>query len=148
MSSAFSFSAASTRTIRLILDIVVLVTMNSAGDSDDGGYDLIAAAGDWHVNSTFAGTKVVERRTGTPPVTLHPDDAARDGLAEGDRVLVANQLGSFTALLQVHDSARPGTAVASKGWWTLDLNATVDERDSDMAQGAVFHDNRVQITRA
>lgn len=123
--------------------------MRAGGDGTvDGGYDLIAAAGEWHVNSTFAGTKVTERRAGTPPVTLHPDDAARDGLAEGDWVLVANQLGSFTAQLRVHDSARPGTAVASKGWWTLDLNATVDERDSDMAQGAVFHDNRVQITRA
>jgi len=27
------------------------------------------------------------------------------------------------------------------------VNATVDERDSDMGGGAVFHDNRVEIER-
>jgi hypothetical protein len=29
-----------------------------------------------------------------------------------------------------------------------DINATVDERDSDMGGGAVFHDNRVEIEAA
>jgi hypothetical protein len=28
------------------------------------------------------------------------------------------------------------------------INATVDERDSDMGGGAVFHDNRVEVTRS
>jgi hypothetical protein len=27
------------------------------------------------------------------------------------------------------------------------VNATVDERDSDMGGGALFHDNRVEIER-
>jgi hypothetical protein len=36
-----------------------------------------------------------------------------------------------------HRSVKGGTTV----------NATVDERDSDMGGGAVFHDNRVEIQR-
>ena len=40
-----------------------------------------------------------------------------------------------------------------KGRWPRDtrhgatVNATVDERDSDMGGGAVYHDNRVQVDR-
>jgi hypothetical protein len=42
---------------------------------------------------------------------------------------------------------------STKGRWPglskdgATVNATVDERDSDMGGGAVFHDNRVEIER-
>jgi hypothetical protein len=42
---------------------------------------------------------------------------------------------------------------STKGQWPrfvkggATVNATVDERDSDMGGGAVFHDNRVEIER-
>ena len=73
--------------------------------------------------------------------------AAAAGLAAGDVITVGNERGSFTAVLAVDTLARPGTAVCTKGWWSQGLNNTVDERDSDMGQGAVFHDNRVSIAR-
>ncbi|MEM7095929.1 MAG: molybdopterin-dependent oxidoreductase [Actinomycetota bacterium] len=117
----------------------------AAGPAAAATYDLIAAASDAHLNSTFAGTKVVEARTAPPKLAIHPDDAARDGLAAGDMVIVSNERGAFTIELTIDGLARPGTAVSSKGWWTTGLNNTVAERDSDMAHGAVFHDNRVTI---
>jgi len=120
-----------------------------AGQQEQAGaYDLIAAAGDWHINSTFAGTKVTERRTEAPPIIIHPLDAERDGLTAGSTIVVSNDRGSFTAELAVDTLARRGTAVSTKGWWGLELNNTVLERDSDMAQGAIFHDNRVSIAAA
>lgn len=114
----------------------------------DGFYDLVAAAGSWHINSTFAGTKVTERRTSAPPIVIHPGDADRDGLSEGDAILVSNERGSFTAQLAIDTTARPGTAVCTKGWWSQRLNNTILEQDNDMGQGAIFHDNRVQISPA
>ena len=78
---------------------------------------------------------------------MHPRDAERDGLTAGDMVVVGNERGSFTIELAVDDLARPGTAVSTKGWWTSGLNNTVAERDSDMAHGAVFHDNAVTVTK-
>lgn len=111
-----------------------------------GGYDLIAAASDWHLNSTFAGTKKTLSRTQAAAVTVHPADATRDGLLAGQEIVVANRRGSFIAKLAIDDLARRGTAVCTKGWWDQELNSTVEERDSDMGNGAVFHDNRVTIT--
>jgi hypothetical protein len=43
-------------------------------------------------------------------------------------------------------------ARTAKGWWSKltgnqpGVNATVAERDSDMGGGAVYHDNRVEVS--
>ena len=51
------------------------------------------------------------------------------------------------------DRVRPGVAATTKGRRPkLDggatVNATIDGRDSAMGQGAVFHDNRVEVALA
>ena len=57
------------------------------------------------------------------------------------------------ALAEVSDRVRPGVVASTKGHWPRDsregttVNATVDERDSDMGGGAVYHDNRVRVER-
>jgi anaerobic selenocysteine-containing dehydrogenase len=85
-------------------------------------------------------------------VVLHPDDAAARGLVDGQRVKVANDRGHFTALVEIGDLVRPGVAATTKGFWAkllpggTNANATTDERDSDMGRGAVFHDNRVEVS--
>ncbi len=111
-----------------------------------GRYDLVAAAGDWHINSVFAGTDRTLARTGAPPVAVNPDDAARDGVVDGQLVTVANDRGRFTAVAAVDATVRAGTAVTTKGWWGMGINNTVAERDADMGRGAVYHDNCVVIT--
>jgi len=109
------------------------------------GYDLVAVASDWHINSVFAGTDKTRSRTSEPTVTIHPEDAARDGLADGAKVVVGNDRGTFTAILTVAPDVRRGVAATTKGWWGMGVNNTVAERDSDMGRGAVFHDNQVSI---
>jgi anaerobic selenocysteine-containing dehydrogenase len=68
-------------------------------------------------------------------------------------VRVGNARGSFVAVADVSDRVRPGVVASPKGRWPRDakesstVNATVDERDSDMGGGAVFHDNRVRVDK-
>ncbi len=116
-----------------------------AGSGDVDVYDLVAIGSDWHINSVFAGTQVVIGRTDAPTISLHPDDAERDGISDGDRIVVFNDRGSFAAVAAVNHQARTGVAATTKGWWGMGVNNTVAERDSDMGRGAVFHDNRVRI---
>ena len=85
---------------------------------------------------------------------IHPDDAAPRGIVAGDEVRVANARGSFLAVADVSDRVRPGVVASTKGRWPGEskggatINATVDERDSDMGGGAVFHDNRVRVDKS
>ncbi|MGI9597201.1 MAG: molybdopterin dinucleotide binding domain-containing protein, partial [Acidimicrobiales bacterium] len=121
---------------------------SEASDLASGHLALIAGAGDFHINSTFAGTEKTAGRTGTPELILHPRDAEARRLDTGDRVTVANDRGCFDATVTVSDRTRPGVAAITKGWWDLPINNTVAERDADMASGAIFHDNAVTVIAA
>ena len=66
----------------------------------------------------------LEQRQGAPAIVLHPADAEARGLREGN-------------VARFWPKRAAGAANA---------NATVAERDSDMGGGAVFHDNRVEVT--
>lgn len=114
------------------------------------GLVLISGAAHHFLNSTFANNPELRRRAGGPVIVLHPDDAAARGITGGETVRVHNARGAFEATAEVSDRVRSGVASTTKGHWAklnggATVNATVDERDSDMGHGAVFHDNRVEV---
>jgi anaerobic selenocysteine-containing dehydrogenase len=115
---------------------------------------LLTPADHYRLNSIFANVPRQQRRAGAATLVIHPEDAARRGIATGDEVRVANARGAFFATADVSDRVRPGVVASTKGRWPRDskqgttINATVDERDSDMGGGAVFHDNRVRVDKS
>ena len=115
---------------------------------------LITPANHYFLNSIFANVTKQRQRAGAATLLIHPDDAAPRRITEGDDVRVANSRGSFFAVAEVSDGIRPGVVASTKGRWPGDskncstVNATVDERDSDMGCGAVYHDNRVRVDKA
>ncbi len=114
---------------------------------------LVTPADHYFLNSIFANVPRQQRRSGVPTLLIHPDDAVPRRIAAGDEVRVANARGSFFAVAEVSDRVRPGVVASAKGRWPRDskqgatVNATVDERDSDMGGGAVYHDNRVRVDK-
>jgi anaerobic selenocysteine-containing dehydrogenase len=114
---------------------------------------LIAAADHYFINSVFANVPAQMKRAGPPIICIHPEDATSRRLEHGDVVRVFNARGSFIAAADITDRVRKGVVASTKGRWpchTKDnatVNATVDERDSDMGGGAVFHDNRVEVEK-
>jgi anaerobic selenocysteine-containing dehydrogenase len=115
---------------------------------------LVTPANHFFLNSLFANVPRQQRRAGAATVVIHPDDAVPRGIATGDEVRVANARGSFVAIADVSDRVRPGVVASPKGRWPghakegTNVNATVDERDSDMGGGAVYHDNRVRVDKS
>jgi Anaerobic dehydrogenases, typically selenocysteine-containing len=114
---------------------------------------LIAGADHYFLNSVFANVPAQTRRSGPATVRVHPEDAGPRGLESGCEARVFNDRGAFVARVEVTPRVRPGVVASTKGRWPglskdgATVNATVDERDSDMGGGAVFHDNRVEIER-
>lgn len=112
---------------------------------------LISSASHEFLNSQFANNTELRRRAGDLTVRVHEDDARARGLTDGQRVRVGNDRGAFDATLKITDEVRPGVAAAPKGHWAklsggANANAVVDERDTDLGGGPVFHDTRVEIT--
>lgn len=114
---------------------------------------LVTPADHYFLNSIFANVPRQQQRAGVATLLIHPDDAGPRRIAAGEEVRVGNARGLFFAVAEVSDRIRPGVVASTKGRWPGDskqgatVNATVDERDSDMGCGAVYHDNRVRVDK-
>jgi anaerobic selenocysteine-containing dehydrogenase len=112
---------------------------------------LVAPAGRFFLNSTFASLPWHLAKMGPPRVHLHPDDAAARDLVDGSEVRVHNDRGSFLAAVAVDDATRPGLAFTYKAYWPrlspgrTNVNAVTAVRDTDLGGGPTFHDTRVEI---
>jgi anaerobic selenocysteine-containing dehydrogenase len=109
---------------------------------------LISPASAHTVSSTFG--QLVE---GPVPLELHPDDAARRGIREGDRVRVWNALGEVRCRATLSSDLRPGVAMLPKGLWSrhtdngATANALCPDDLTDFGGGACFNDARVEVER-
>jgi anaerobic selenocysteine-containing dehydrogenase len=114
---------------------------------------LIAAADHYFINSIFANIPAQLKRAGPPTIRIHPEDAASRRLETGDSVRVFNDRGSFVAVAEITERVRKGVVGSTKARWPrhvaggATVNATVDDRHSDMGAGAVYHDNRVEVEK-
>jgi anaerobic selenocysteine-containing dehydrogenase len=106
------------------------------------------------LNSSFANLPVFVDEEKTPHVDIHPDDAARRGLATGDPVRVFNDRGSLLAAARVTDRARPGVVVAPSVWWRKlapggeNANAVTSQALTDLGRAATFYDCLVEVLPA
>ena len=112
---------------------------------------LISSPAHQFMNSTFVNVTSLQRAAREPEVSLHPADAERRGIAEGARVRVSNDRGSFEATARLREGIREGVAWAPGIWWAKTspdrrtVNATTSQRLTDMGEGPVFYDNQVEI---
>jgi anaerobic selenocysteine-containing dehydrogenase len=115
---------------------------------------LISPPAHSFLNSTFVNVASLRRAAGKPTLEIHADDANRRGIADGERVTIANDRGSFTADAVITDRVRPGVVSAPSVWWgklTEDgrnANHTTSQALTDLGGGATFYDNMVEVSVA
>jgi anaerobic selenocysteine-containing dehydrogenase len=109
------------------------------------------------LNSCYANQPHQRRIAGEPAVTIHPEDAAKRGIAEARVVRVFNDRGSFEALAHLSDAVRQGVVVAPLGYWRKfsrsgRSNSTVNAVNSsvlaDLGNAPTFSDNLVEVEAA
>jgi anaerobic selenocysteine-containing dehydrogenase len=105
------------------------------------------------LNSSFANLPAFVSEEGTPRLDIHPDDARVRGIADGDRVRIFNDRGTFTAAARVGERAREGVVVAPSIWWQKlspdgrNANAVTSQALTDLGRAATFYDCLVEVTR-
>jgi anaerobic selenocysteine-containing dehydrogenase len=106
------------------------------------------------LNSTFVNVKSLRDGEGEPRLEIHPVDAAARGIADGDRVRVFNDRGSFELAARVTDRARRGVVVALSIWWKKlardrrNANEVTSQALTDLGRAPTFYDCLVQVERA
>jgi biotin/methionine sulfoxide reductase len=105
-------------------------------------------------------TSVASKIRGREPVSIHPDDAAARGIADGDVVRLYNDRGACLAGARITDAVRPGVVILATGAWYdphgpagLERHGnpnvlTLDKGTSKLAQGPSAHTTLVEMERA
>lgn len=118
----------------------------------DRAFTLITPSSDKRTNATFGGCALSE---GPERVEIHPDDAARVGVADGDRVELFNDRGRVVLIAAVSDRMQPGVLYSPKGAWldSSDTRQTVNaligvEIRADIEEGAAYNETFVDLRLA
>lgn len=106
------------------------------------------------LNSTFNETPTSLANEKRPTVMIHPDDAAEQGLADGDYVVLGNERGEVRLHAKVFDGVRRGVLIAESIWPNsaysdgCGINTLTSADSIAPFGGAAFHDNKVWVRRA
>jgi anaerobic selenocysteine-containing dehydrogenase len=105
------------------------------------------------LNSSFANLARFREFEKEPHLDMHPEDAKRRGIADGDQVRVFNDRGSYQLKARINGKPRPGVVVAPSVWWKKhspdgrNANDLTSQRTADLGGAATFYDCRVQVER-
>ena len=103
------------------------------------------------LNSSFVNVDVLRKTAGEPTVQMHPEDAAKRQIQDGQPVTVFNDRGRFRARAVVGETVKPGVVVSFGVWWSKyaggpNCNAATSTAVTDLGGGATFFDNLVEVS--
>jgi anaerobic selenocysteine-containing dehydrogenase len=114
-------------------------------------FRLVAAPARQFLNTSFTETPSSRKREGRPSVMVHPLDAARLGIHEGDQVRLGNTRGEVVLHARLFDGLQPGVLIAESVWphedhvGGLGINVLTSDDPAAPNGGAVFHDTAVWL---
>lgn len=114
---------------------------------------LIAGPNHQFLNTSLGNIAKLQKLEGEPRVEIHPADAVRHGIADGETVRLFNRRGSCILKAKVTETTLPGVLISNGLWWgdsTCDgkgINQLTPDREADLAGGAVFFSTAVGIEK-
>jgi anaerobic selenocysteine-containing dehydrogenase len=117
--------------------------------SDACPFRLVTAPARQFLNTSFTETPTARRREGRPAAMLHPADAARLGVAPGDRIRLGNARGEVVVHVALGSGQQPGTIIVESVWPNasfeggIGINALTSDEAAYPNGGAVFHDTAI-----
>jgi anaerobic selenocysteine-containing dehydrogenase len=100
------------------------------------------------IHSQFNNLPSIRRLNPKTLVHMHPADARVRGVADGSLVRVFNERGQVELEAKLDYGLKPGCVSVTNGWWLSEgggINRLSAARETDMAHGAAYHDNAVEV---
>jgi anaerobic selenocysteine-containing dehydrogenase len=124
-------------------------------DSDaEHPFRLVTGPSRHFLNSSFTETATSRRQAGRPTLRIAEPDAARLGIALGDRVRMGNRRGSLALHAEPFAGLPLGVVVVESIWPCsafeegIGINLLTSADPGPPLGGAVFHDTAVWVRRA
>ncbi|PLY03940.1 MAG: formate dehydrogenase [Desulfuromonas sp.] len=128
--------------------------LQTHGEEDGYPLQLMAAPSLYALNSTFFERDELRERQQGMRLRVHPSEAEKRAVTDGQPVCVFNACGEVRFILDVTEKVQPGVAVAEGVWWLefapgeRSVNALTSQRLTDCGAGSTFYDNRVDFRAA
>jgi anaerobic selenocysteine-containing dehydrogenase len=103
------------------------------------------------IHSQFNNLQMIRQVSPGPELHVHPEDAQKRGVTEGETVRVFNDRGQLILPARLDPSLRRGCVSVTNGWWITEggtVNFLSMGRETDMGHGASFHECLVEIEKA
>lgn len=100
------------------------------------------------IHSQFNNLPSIRKLSPKTLVHIHPADAQVRGVADGSLVRVFNERGQVELEAKLDFGLKPGCVSVTNGWWLSEgggINQLSAARETDMAHGAAYHDNAVEV---
>jgi len=103
------------------------------------------------LNSTFVNVQSLRDVEAEPLLEMHAGDAAARGIADGQRVRVVNDRGSYLCVARVSERARPGVVNGLGIWWRklglegTNVNEVTHQKLTDLGRAPAFYDCLVEV---
>ncbi|MGA9669151.1 MAG: molybdopterin-dependent oxidoreductase, partial [Terracidiphilus sp.] len=117
--------------------------------------EFLSRKADNYMNSTFAnldGHRKMEARK-SQRLEMHPKDAEKRAIADGDAVRIWNDRGALTLTAMMNASLPEGVVAGQLDWAKLsagggNVNSLTSERLTDIGAGATFYSTLVEVGKA
>ncbi len=116
-------------------------------------FRLMTAPTMFALNASFYEQEELRSRQQGMLLMMNPGDAARKGVADGERVVAWNDLGEAVFILRITEKVPPGVVVAEGVWWlefapgARSVNVLTSQRLTDQGGGSTFYDNRADVRK-
>ena len=126
-----------------------MATIDASGP--DRPFRLMTSPARSYLNTSFTEMASGRQREGRPTVMLHADDAARLGIADGEKVVLGNARGEVVLHARIAKGMQPGVLVSESIWPSeafeggIGINALTSDDPAPPSGGAVFHDTAVWL---
>ncbi|MBW2118661.1 MAG: molybdopterin-dependent oxidoreductase [Deltaproteobacteria bacterium] len=88
-------------------------------EDDDPDYPLVLTSSKsrYYLHSSYRWVKSLREKRPDPKVEIHPETAGKNGIHEGDAVIIETKYGKINQVAYITDIIDPRVVSASHGWW-------------------------------
>lgn len=130
-------------------------TPDSLQPTEQHPFRLLTPPAHHFLNSTYGNlTNLNQAEGGEPFALMHPLDAEKSGLHDGDLAVLYSPQGEVLRKVKLHEGVTQGVVVLEGSWWGLSardgksINTLTSERLTDLGAGSTFHANMIGVTKA
>ena len=117
----------------------------------DSRLRVLSPADKWLINSSYANDSLIANKLGPQTLRIHPFEAARRSLKNGQQVLVSNEIGALEVTLAFDDTVPKGVGLLPKGRWPssegsgANVNVLNTGQKSDLGESSSVHSTTAEI---